>query len=183
MRKASLGAVRFKDIRFLVCDVDGVLTKGDIILDGRGGECKQFSAQDGLGLVMARLGGLQTAFLSGRQSRVVDLRAKTCGVELVMQGRKQKVPAFKELCRRAGIPHTAAAYMGDDLPDLPVCEYAGLFIAVKNAVREVKQAAHYITRAAGGQGAVREVVERILRAQGTWSQVKAKVLGRHNATD
>lgn len=178
--KSALAA-RFKRIQFLVCDVDGVLTDGGIWLDSLGHEAKVFSAQDGLGLSLARYGGLQTAFLSARESKIVNQRAQECGVQLVMQGKKQKGPAFHELCLQAKVSESATLYLGDDLMDLPVFARAGLAVAVANAVPEVKQAAHYVTRAAGGQGAVREIIERVLRAQGSWGKVLGQFLKNHAA--
>jgi len=176
LSRAALTA-RLQGIRLLVCDVDGVLTDGGIFLDNLGHESKRFSVHDGLGLAMARLSGLQVAFLSARESKVVNHRAQECGVALVMQGRKEKAPAFAELCLQAGVSAAASLYMGDDLLDLPVFVKAGLAVAVANAVPEVKRAAHYVTRLPGGHGAVREIVERILRVQGTWSKVSAQIIG------
>ncbi|MBN1594812.1 HAD hydrolase family protein [candidate division FCPU426 bacterium] len=178
MLRAPALRSRLKGIRFLVCDVDGVLTDGGIVLDNLGHEAKRFCVQDGLGFALARLGGLQVAFLSARESKIVNQRAQECGVHLVMQGKKQKSPAFAELCLQAKVPAALTGYIGDDLLDLPVFEKAGLAVAVANAAGEVKQAAHWVTRNPGGQGAVREVVEKILRAQGTWSKVMAQILGR-----
>jgi 3-deoxy-D-manno-octulosonate 8-phosphate phosphatase (KDO 8-P phosphatase) len=173
-------AARLKQIRFVVTDVDGVLTDGGIYIDNFGHESKRFSAQDGMGLAMARLGGLQVAFLSARESKIVTQRAKECGVSLVMQGKKQKGPAFAELCLQANVAPNATLYIGDDLLDLPVFEKTGLAVAVANAVPEVKKAAHFVTTQSGGQGAVREVMERVLRAQGSWPKVISQILG-HNA--
>ena len=170
---------RLKQIRFVVADVDGVLTDGGIYMDNFGHESKRFSVQDGMGLAMARLGGLQVAFLSARESKSVNQRAKECGVSLVMQGKRHKAPALAGWCLQAKVEPTATLYMGDDLLDLPVFAKTGLAVAVANAVPEVKKAAHYITGLAGGQGAVREVMERVLRAQGSWSKVISQILGHH----
>lgn len=169
-------AARLRGIRLLVCDVDGVLTDGGIVLDEFGREAKTFSVLDGTALVLARLANLQTAFLSGRKSGVVTLRARECRVPWVVQGVDLKAPAFRSLCRRARVTEAQTAYLGDDLIDLPVFELAGAAIAVANAVPEVKRAAHYVTQAAGGRGAVREAVERILQAQGLWSGVMDRYL-------
>ncbi len=168
---------RLKRIRLLVCDVDGVLTDGSIFVDARGLESKRFSVLDGTALVLARLGGLQTALLSGRRSATVVHRARECRVPWVTQGVARKAPAFARLCRRAGVSATGAAYIGDDLIDLPVFARAGLAVAVANAVPEVRRAAHWVTRHAGGRGAVREVVEKILKARGSWDGVVARYLG------
>ncbi|MCD4812250.1 HAD hydrolase family protein [bacterium] len=180
LTRAALTA-RLKTIRFLVADVDGVLTDGGIVIDNLGHESKCFAVTDGLGLALARLGGLQTAFLSARESKVVTLRAQECGVSFVMQGKKQKGTAFDALCLQAGVKPAAVLYMGDDLLDMPVFEKAGLAIAVANAAPEVKAAAHFITKRQGGQGAVREVVERLLKAQGIWPRVLEQLLRRDAA--
>jgi 3-deoxy-D-manno-octulosonate 8-phosphate phosphatase (KDO 8-P phosphatase) len=167
-------AARLKAIRLLVCDVDGVLTDGGMWLTSDGREAKRFSAHDGLGLSLARAAGLTTAFLTARRSPVVARRARECGVPLVLQGRRDKGPALAELCRRAAVPTAATAYVGDDLVDLPALRLAGLAVAVANAVPEVKRAADFVTAACGGHGAVREVIEHLLKAQGRWTQAVAR---------
>jgi 3-deoxy-D-manno-octulosonate 8-phosphate phosphatase (KDO 8-P phosphatase) len=177
-RETSLNA-RLKQIRLLVCDVDGVLTDGTIVLDSSGHEAKFFSVLDGTGLALARLGGMQTAFLSGRNSAVITARARECNVPWVIQGVAEKLPAFARICQQAGIPMSAAAFVGDDLIDLPVFKKAGVSIAVANAMPEVKRAADWVTRTRGGQGAVREVVERLLKVQGQYARVVARYLNPH----
>jgi 3-deoxy-D-manno-octulosonate 8-phosphate phosphatase (KDO 8-P phosphatase) len=174
---------RLKKIKFLVCDVDGVLTDGSILL-GPWGESKRFSVLDGTGLVLARLAGLQTAFLSGRKSPVNKQRAKECQVSWLIQGVAAKLPAFERLCRLAGVEPEAAAFVGDDLIDLPVLAKAGVAVAVANALPEVKRAADWVTGACGGQGAVREVVDRLLQAQGLYAKTVERYLtppGRRTA--
>lgn len=177
-RKISLNT-KLKSIRLLVCDVDGVLTDGTIILDSSGHEAKFFSVQDGTGLALARLGGLQTAFLSGRKSAVITVRARECNVAWVRQGVAEKVPAFEQICQQAGVAMSEAAFMGDDLIDLPVFAKVGVAIAVANAIPEIKQAADWVTRKPGGQGAVREVVEQLLKVQGNYAQVVTRYLNPH----
>ncbi|NTV53088.1 MAG: HAD hydrolase family protein, partial [Candidatus Firestonebacteria bacterium] len=135
MPRAGL-QTRIKKIKFLVCDVDGVLTDGGILM-GAQGELKSFSVLDGTGLVLARLAGMQSAFLSGRTSPVNKLRARECRVPWVMQGVAEKAPAFERLCRLAGVEPVEAAFVGDDLIDLPVFKKAGVAIAVANARPEV----------------------------------------------
>jgi 3-deoxy-D-manno-octulosonate 8-phosphate phosphatase (KDO 8-P phosphatase) len=174
---------RMKRIRLLVCDVDGVLTDGGIVLDKNGDELKIFHVLDGTGFVLAALGGLRGAFLSGRRIPAVAHRARECGIDLVAQGVPSggKGEAFARLCRRAGVSEQEAAYIGDDLIDLPVLARAGLAVAVADAVPEVKRAAQLVTRRAGGRGAAREVVERLLRAQGRWQQAVQRYLKPHVA--
>jgi 3-deoxy-D-manno-octulosonate 8-phosphate phosphatase (KDO 8-P phosphatase) len=171
-------AARLQGIRLLVCDVDGVLTDGKIILNALGHEIKQFSVLDGAGFALARLAGLKTAWLSARHSLVVTARAQECGVKFVLQGMHQKQKALEELCRQAEIPLTETAYIGDDLVDLPAFRCVSLAIAVANARPEVKAEAHWVTRAGGGEGAVREVIEKILHAQGLWSRTVETYLAR-----
>jgi 3-deoxy-D-manno-octulosonate 8-phosphate phosphatase (KDO 8-P phosphatase) len=156
-------------------DVDGVLTDGRIWLqswpDGTAQEIKGFSAYDGAGLKLARAGGLRTGIITGRESSAVTRRAKEAEIEFVFQGRGEKLPAYMEILREARAKDEEVAYIGDDLPDLPVLARVGLAIAVANAVPEVKRAVHYVTKSSGGNGAVREVVELLLKSQGKWNTV------------
>jgi len=162
-----------KRIRVMLMDVDGVLTDGRILLqslpEGIAVETKAFSAHDGAGLKLARAGGLRTGLITGRESAATKRRAAELEMEFVYQNRAEKLGAYEEILRRAGARDAEVAYVGDDLPDLPVMARAGLAIAVRNAAEEVRRAAHYVTRRAGGEGAVREVVELILKAQKKWS--------------
>lgn len=166
---------RAKKIGLLLMDVDGVLTDGRIWLqswpDGTAHEIKGFSAYDGAGLKLARAAGLRTGVITGRSSAAVTQRAKEAEIEFVFQGRGEKIPAYEEILRAARVSDEEVAYIGDDLPDLPVLARVGLAIAVANAVPEVKRAAHYVTKSSGGNGAAREVVELILRSQGKWNAV------------
>lgn len=179
MARGAAPAARMKRIRLLVCDVDGVLTDGAVILDEDGRETKRFSVLDGTGFALAASVGLRAAFLSGRKSRVVAHRARECGIRWVAQGVASggKADAFARLCRQAGVGEAEAAYVGDDLIDLPVFSRAGLAVAVADAVPEARRSAHWVTRASGGRGAVREIIERILRAQGLWRPAIRRYLG------
>lgn len=154
-------------------DVDGVLTDGKIHLvsmpDGTAQEMKSFHAHDGAGLKLAIAGGLRTGIITGRIADATTRRAGEVGMEYVYQNRPDKLPAYEEILKRAGVRDAEVAYVGDDLPDLPVLRRVGLAVAVANAVAEVKRAAHCVTRARGGEGAVREVVETILKAQSKWA--------------
>ncbi len=165
-------AARARKIRLLLLDVDGVLTNGLVCLqsfpDGAVGEMKLFHSQDGAGLSLARDAGLRTGVITGRDSAAMTRRAKETGMEFVYQGRAEKIPAYEEILRVAGVEDSEVAYAGDDLPDLPVLRRVGLAVAVANAVPEVKRAAHFVTQRAGGDGAVRELVELILKVQGKW---------------
>jgi 3-deoxy-D-manno-octulosonate 8-phosphate phosphatase (KDO 8-P phosphatase) len=164
---------RAKKIRVLLMDVDGVLTDGRIWLlsrrDGTASEIKGFSAYDGAGLKLARAAGLRTGLITGRESSAVSQRARECEIEFVYQHRATKLGALEEILEATGVSPQEVAYVGDDLPDLPVMQRVGLAAAVANAVPEVKRAAHFLTKRAGGEGAVREVIELIVKAQGKWT--------------
>jgi 3-deoxy-D-manno-octulosonate 8-phosphate phosphatase (KDO 8-P phosphatase) len=154
-------------------DVDGVLTDGHVYLqsfpDGQALELKAFNSQDGAGLKIARMAGLRTGIISGRESSATIRRAKENQIEFVYQGRDEKLPSYQEILRLAQVSESEIAYVGDDLPDLPVMRRVGFAIAVANAVSEVKDAAHLVTKRSGGDAAVREAIEFILKAQGKWT--------------
>lgn len=160
-----------RGIRILVTDVDGVLTDGCIQFDGSGHELKTFHVHDGAGLVYWHRAGGLSGFLSGRQSRVVTERAEELGVHEVHLGHLDKRPVLEDILRRRGLREAQLAYMGDDLADLPALELAGLAVTVPDARPEVVERAHYVTAAPGGRGAVREVVELLLKARGRWDEV------------
>lgn len=165
-------AARARKIRVLLLDVDGVLTDGRVYLqsfpDGTAHELKAFHSQDGAGLNIARGAGLRTGLISGRESAAMTRRARETGMEFVYQGRAEKIPAYEAILRAAGVEDSEVAYVGDDLPDLPVLRRVGLAVAVANAVPEVRRAAHFVTQRSGGEAAVREVIECILKVQGKW---------------
>ncbi len=162
-------AERCRPIELLVADVDGVLTDGVIAVDDRGGEIKHFHVRDGMGYAMWHRRGKQAAILSGRRASAVDRRAAELKIAHVLQGHEQKAPSLRSLIEGLGIRPEQVCFVGDDLNDLPVLRAVGLAACPADAVPEVKEAAHLITRAAGGRGAVREVVETILKAQGSWT--------------
>ncbi|HUK54917.1 MAG TPA: HAD hydrolase family protein [Candidatus Binatia bacterium] len=166
---------RARRIRLLVVDVDGTMTDGGIRLlswpDGTVTEMKVFDSQDGVALKLVRRAGIRTGMITGRESAANAHRARELGMEFVAQKTHHKIPAFEGILARAGVSADETAYVGDDLPDLPVLARVGLAVAVANATAEVKRQAHYTTRAAGGCGALREVVELILRAQGKWESL------------
>jgi 3-deoxy-D-manno-octulosonate 8-phosphate phosphatase (KDO 8-P phosphatase) len=173
--KVSRGVTaRAKKIRILLMDVDGVLTDGHVWLlshrDGSASEIKGFSAYDGAGLKIARTAGLRTGIITGRESAAVAQRARECEIEFVYQGRAVKVAAYEEILRVTGVTDAEVAYVGDDLPDLGVMRRVGLAVAVANAAPEVKRTAHCVTTRSGGEGAVREVIELIVKSQGKWEK-------------
>jgi 3-deoxy-D-manno-octulosonate 8-phosphate phosphatase (KDO 8-P phosphatase) len=166
---------RARRVRLLLTDVDGTMTDGGIRLlswpDGTVTEMKVYDSQDGVAMNLARRAGLRTGMISGRESPAALQRARELHMEFVAQKIHEKLPAFEDILKRAGVSAEETAYMGDDLPDLVLLERVGLAVAVANATPEVKRQAHYVTRAAGGAGALREVVELILRAQGKWDSL------------
>ncbi len=162
-------------IRLLALDVDGVLTDNGIYIgpvDGQPVELKRFDIQDGLGQVLMRTAGIPVVWVSGRHSEATSMRARELRVEEVLQVRgPEKLEAFGALLARRGIAWEDAAFVGDDLADLQVLRRVGLPIAVANAVDDVKAVAKYVTGARGGHGAVREVVEALLKARGLWADL------------
>jgi len=163
-----------EDIAMLVLDVDGVLTDGKMILTAEGDELKHFNCKDGAGIKFLLRAGLDAAIITGRQSRVVEARAKELGIVHVYQNAKEKMPAFSDLLEKSGLAPERVAYMGDDLPDIPVMRAAGLAACPRDAVAEVKDCADIVTEAGGGDGAVREVIERILKAQQKWDGIMSR---------
>jgi 3-deoxy-D-manno-octulosonate 8-phosphate phosphatase (KDO 8-P phosphatase) len=161
-------APRAARIRLLILDVDGVLTDGGLLYGASGEETKRFHVHDGLALVAARKAGLQVAVLSSRASAAVTRRMTELGVSEVHQGVMDKASALAALCERLGVPISAVAMMGDDLPDLAAMGRVGLALAPANAVAEVKRVAHWVAHRRGGDGAVREAVEMLLRARRAW---------------
>ena len=160
----------------LVMDVDGVLTDGTVIINEDGSEGKSFNLLDGLGIRMWRRAGLKVTFLSGRFSQATKYRAEELEVDYCVQDCFEKLPALKKLLEQAGLPASKTAYIGDDLLDLPVIKYVGFGAAVANAVDEVKEEANYITKRRGGDGAVREVIEYILKTAGKWQELMKRYL-------
>jgi 3-deoxy-D-manno-octulosonate 8-phosphate phosphatase (KDO 8-P phosphatase) len=156
-------------IKLFLCDVDGVLTDGSIFIGGER-EFKQFNIRDGLGLVLARRAGLKVGWVSARPSRATKMRADELKIDfLVQQGdATSKTAAIEHLLAQEKLSWEETCFVGDDIIDLGPLQRAGLAVAVGDGVAEVKAAAHFVTRAPGGRGAVREVVELILRAQGKW---------------
>jgi 3-deoxy-D-manno-octulosonate 8-phosphate phosphatase (KDO 8-P phosphatase) len=163
-------------IAMLVLDVDGVMTDGSIIVNGDGSESKAFNSLDGHGIRIWRRVGLKAAFLSGRLSQPTQLRAEQLEVDAVIQNSYDKLPAIENLLADFGLSLEQIAYIGDDLPDLPVIRRVGFGVAVANAVEEIKKAAAYVTSQPGGSGAVREVIEYILKNTGKWQQIMERYL-------
>jgi len=171
------GGERARGVRLMAFDVDGVLTDGTIFVSAGGEEMKAFNILDGHGLKMLREAGVQLAVISGRTSAAVERRARELGIDHVLQGEQDKLPAFESLCARAGVAPGACGFMGDDLPDLPVLLRCGFAASVPGAPQAVRRRVHYVTRAPGGHGAVREVCEVVLAAQGKLAAALKSYLG------
>ena len=166
---------RAAKIQILLMDVDGTMTDGSVTLlsqpDGSALEIKSFDAHDGQGLTLAHTAGIRTGCITGRESAALLRRAHEMKMEFIYQKQPTKIPALEEILQKTGVPESAIAYVGDDLPDLPVMRRIGLAVAVGDAVLEVKLAAHYVTRAVAGRGAIRETVELILKSKGIWDEM------------
>lgn len=167
---------RAKAVRLAIFDVDGVLTDGRLYFLADGSEFKTFNTLDGHGIKMLIASGVQTAIISGRSSPVVERRAANLGIQHLIQGREDKLVVLEQLLGELGLGYEEVAYLGDDLPDLPVIRRVGLGMAVASADAFVRQHAHGITSAAGGAGAAREFCELIMRAQGALEQAQAAYL-------
>lgn len=163
-----------RGIAALVMDVDGVLTDGRVFLGPAEEEWKAFDIKDGLGLALLRRSGIKLALLTGRASEATRRRAAELKVDDLAEGIIDKAAAFRELSERLGVEPHQIAYVGDDVVDLPALRQAGLAVAVADAVPEVRGAAHWVTDAPGGRGAIREVAERLLKAKGLWSGLVAE---------
>jgi 3-deoxy-D-manno-octulosonate 8-phosphate phosphatase (KDO 8-P phosphatase) len=175
MRASASVKKRAKQIRVVLMDVDGTITNGGVTLlsmaDGSALEIKTFDAHDGQGLTLARTAGLRTGVITGRESPALRRRARELDIEFVYEKQPHKIAAYEEILEKTGVPESAVAYLGDDLPDLTVMHRVGLAVAVGDAVVEVKDAAHYVTKAVGGRGAARELVELILKSKGIWEEM------------
>lgn len=165
-------------IKLVLMDVDGVLTDGKLYYvpgpDGQPAEFKGFNSQDGAGLHFLHWSGIKSGVISGRQSLAVTERARILNITYVYQGFLEKVPTYEEILAKEKLTDESVCFIGDDFPDFPLLKRAGLSIAVGDARPELRERVHYVTRANGGQGAVREAVELILRAQGHWQRMLDK---------
>jgi 3-deoxy-D-manno-octulosonate 8-phosphate phosphatase (KDO 8-P phosphatase) len=169
---------RAKNIRLLALDVDGVLTDGKLYFDSAGNELKAFNTSDGLGLKALQKFGIQLAIITGRESPMVTQRAAHLGIEFVYQGSDDKLAAFMDILEKSGHEAGQVCYAGDDLIDLPVLMRAGLAVTVPEADFEVKDRVHWVTDRSGGNGAVREICNLILKAQGHDQTLLQEILGQ-----
>lgn len=168
---AAAGAAR---VRLFLTDVDGVLTDGGIIYDAAGVETKRFDVRDGHGLKMLQRAGVAVGIITGRNSEVVAIRARELGIDIVRQGVKDKVTAWREILDGSGLLPAETAYAGDDIVDLPLLRAVGFSAAPSDAEPYILDAVHFISSRAGGHGAVREIVEFLLRSRGSWDSVTSR---------
>lgn len=161
---------RLRRVRLLLTDVDGVLTDGSIFITADG-EFKQFNIQDGLGLVLLRRCGIKVGWISARPSLITTRRAEELHIDFLSQDKASKVIAAEKILATAGLNWSEVCFVGDDIVDLCLLKRAGVAVAVANAIDEAKAMAHYVTKAVGGHGAVREVATQILQAQGHWPRL------------
>jgi 3-deoxy-D-manno-octulosonate 8-phosphate phosphatase (KDO 8-P phosphatase) len=165
---------KLKHIKMILMDVDGVMTGGEIIYSSTGEELKVFNIHDGMGMAMARMAGLKTGIITGRMSEMVRRRAEELKVDAVVQGQIDKLAAYDDIKSRFNLTDAGIAFIGDDLVDLCILKRVGFSAAVADARQAVKNASDYVTVAAGGRGAVREVVDMILESQGKLARLVAQ---------
>ena len=167
---------KLSKIKLVISDVDGVLTDSSITIDHEGNELKIFNARDGAGIKYLQSAGIKFAIISGRKSEAVKYRAKELNIEDVYQGTKKKRDAYSEMLTKYNLTDDETCYIGDDLIDIPLLKKVGYSVAVFDAVTEVKELVDYITTKSGGNGAVREVAEKILKKQDKWSGIRLRYL-------
>jgi 3-deoxy-D-manno-octulosonate 8-phosphate phosphatase (KDO 8-P phosphatase) len=165
-----------KKIKLAIFDVDGVFTDGRIFIDDKGIEIKAFHVLDGQGIKLLQQGDIQIAIISGRDAPGVAFRMQQLGIQHIFMGQSHKLPIYENLLNTFQFEDHEIAYMGDDLPDLAILKRVGLAVTVPNAAKEVLERTPFVTKSKGGKGAVREVCEFILKAQGKWEEVVGKYL-------
>ncbi len=165
---------KLKNISLLLLDVDGVMTDGGIIYDGNGLETKVFNVKDGHGIKMLQRHGIEVGIITGRTSKVVEIRAAELGIELVYQGALKKLDSYLDIKFRTGLADSQIAYMGDDVIDVPVMKRVAFAVAPSDGLPEARSAAHYVTANGGGKGAVREICDLILKGRGLWNEVVSR---------
>jgi 3-deoxy-D-manno-octulosonate 8-phosphate phosphatase (KDO 8-P phosphatase) len=166
-----------RKVRMLLLDVDGVMTDGGILLGSDAIELKKFHAHDGMGIALAKAAGILIGILTGRDSEAVRRRAKELEIEEIQQGAIDKEKGYEAILRKYGLKDEEVAYVGDDLLDIPILSRAGLSICVANGAEEAKRVSHYVTKRKGGEGAVREAVEKILAGKGKKKEAILSLLG------
>ena len=167
---------RAKGVKMLILDIDGVMTDGRIIYDEEGNELKCFNVLDGMGLVLLKQTKIKVALITAKGSKAVLRRARDIGAVEVKQNAIDKLTALRQILKKYNLNNRDICFIGDDLVDLPLMKRAELAVAVRGACAEVKRAAHYVTKKEGGKGAVREIIEIILRAQNSWRKVTSRYI-------
>jgi 3-deoxy-D-manno-octulosonate 8-phosphate phosphatase (KDO 8-P phosphatase) len=165
---------RLMQIRLLLLDVDGVMTDGRIVYDNNGVETKAFDVKDGHGIKLLQRVGIQVGIITGRQSQVVEVRARELGIDILFQGVKDKSVPYLDLLKTLNLRDAEVAYMGDDVVDLPILRRVGFAATVADSVAEVRPFVHYVTTRPGGRGAVREVCDLLLKGSGRWDEATAR---------
>lgn len=168
--------INFDEIKMLIMDVDGVLTDGGIYINDDGSESKRFNVLDGHGIKLFNRAGLKTAIISGRNTKATAIRAEQLGINFVYQGCLEKLPVFEELLEKTGLLPHQTAYIGDDVVDIPLLKRVGFAVAVSNCADKIKEFADWTTSKTGGNGAVRETVEYILKKTGKWNDLMKRYL-------
>ena len=167
---------RCRNIKLLLSDVDGVLTSGELVFDNQGIESKAFHIRDGLGIRLWQRAGFRFGILTARTSHIVRLRAVELGIDIVRQGFEDKLPEVQQVVAQQGLQMDQVCYVGDDLTDLPVIRRVGLGVAVSDAAQEVRSTAHWVTKTQGGRGAVRELIEMLLKSKIRWDDLIRRYL-------
>lgn len=182
MKNSSDVDIRAKRIKFIILDVDGVLTDGRITFNSKNEEFKSFDVKDGHGIKMAQRCGIKFAIITGRWSPIVEKRCKELNIDEVHQNTADKAKIFNEILNKYQVKEEEVAYMGDDLADIPVFKQAGLAATVSDTFDYIKKEVHYITKLKGGRGAVRELIDFILQKQNQWNSIiKKDLFGRTGA--
>jgi 3-deoxy-D-manno-octulosonate 8-phosphate phosphatase (KDO 8-P phosphatase) len=177
----SMLTAQQKQIKLVLLDVDGVLTDGRILYDDQGVQTQVYHVRDGLGIRLLQAAGIEVGLITGRATRALHHRCRDLGIELIMDGVSDKVAALDTVLQKKKLPHETIAFVADDLPDLPLAGRVGLFIAVGDAHALVRRRANWVIAAKGGRGAVREVAEALLKAQGHWQRLLAEKYRYHEA--
>jgi 3-deoxy-D-manno-octulosonate 8-phosphate phosphatase (KDO 8-P phosphatase) len=172
----SRSTEKARNVKLLILDVDGVLTDGRIVIDDRGVETKCFDVRDGHGIKLLKRADIEVAIITGRESEVVSHRARELGIDSVYQNIHDKLEVYEAILEEKGLRDGDVGFVGDDIVDLPVLRRAGFSVVVADGVEELKPYADYVSRNRGGRGAVREISELILKAQGKWSQLMKRYL-------
>ncbi|MBI5577075.1 MAG: HAD-IIIA family hydrolase [Deltaproteobacteria bacterium] len=173
----SGAAQKAAGVRLFLVDVDGVLTDGGIVYDGDGTEIKRFHVRDGHGIKMLQRAGVEVGIITGRTSRVVEVRARELGISIVRQGATDKVETWREIMAEKGLSPRETSYVGDDIVDVPLLREVGFSASVADAEEYVRDAVDYVSSRQGGQGAVREIIEFLLKSGGAWEKAASKYLG------